>query len=82
MDYIIREKARNDLELIWLYTLNEWGMIQADIYTGQLIERFEWLARNPYAGRNRTDIDVISTGIEIIGIPHQQMDVINYFEKP
>lgn len=97
MDYIIREKARDDLEWIWLYTLNEWGLAQADIYIGQLIDRFEWLAQHPYAGRNRTDIDpiyycfpegkhhifyIINSNIEIIRIPHQQMDIIDYFEKP
>jgi toxin ParE1/3/4 len=97
LDYIIREKARDDLEWIWLYTLNEWGLAQADIYIGQLIDRFEWLAQHPYAGRNRTDIDpiyycfpegkhhifyIINSNIEIIGIPHQQMDIIDYFEKP
>jgi len=39
--YTLRQLAENDLEQIWLYTLQEWGGGQADKYIRALISRFE-----------------------------------------
>jgi toxin ParE1/3/4 len=97
MEYVIKEKAKRDLELIWLYTYDQWGATQADSYIGQLIQRISWLAKNPQLGKRRTDIHpeflcfpegkhhifyVKRQLVEIIGIPHQQMDIVIYFDKP
>ncbi len=94
-NYIIRQRAADDLEDIWLYTFKEWGQTQADYYLRNIIARIEWLAQNPYLGKQRADISseyfcypegkhhifyIIDTQIEVIGIPHQQMDVVRYFE--
>ena len=49
--YTLREIARTDLEEIWLYTRQEWGIEQADGYLQALFSRFDWLAENPWAGR-------------------------------
>jgi len=42
--YRIRTLAQADLESIWLYTVEQWGVEQADTYLNALIQRFEWLA--------------------------------------
>lgn len=89
--YILRELAKQDLEDIWLYTLAEWDLEQADAYVGSIIDRFDWLAASHNAGKLRYEI---KTGyrcfpegshlifytfegsmINIIGIPHQNMDI-------
>ncbi|MBF0266839.1 MAG: type II toxin-antitoxin system RelE/ParE family toxin [Gammaproteobacteria bacterium] len=92
--YQIRSAAQSDLESIWLYTYEQWGVQQADAYIESLIERFSWLAENPLLGKARNDIKQgyfcfpqgmhlvfyiqKSKHIEIIGVPHKSMDIINY----
>jgi len=93
--YSIRAWARTDLEEMWQFTFEEWGLEQADKYLNSLFSRFEWLSRNPYTGKDREDIKngyycfpegmhlvfytMTEYGIDIIGIPHQNMDVISHF---
>jgi len=93
--YSIRALALSDLEEIWLFTFEEWGLEQADKYLNSLFSRFEWLSRNPYTGKDREDIKngyycfpegmhlvfytMTESGIDIIGIPHQNMDVVSHF---
>jgi len=93
--YSIRALARTDLEEIWLFTFEEWGLEQADKYLNSLFSRFEWLSRNSYTGKDREDIKngyfcfpegmhlvfytMTEYGIDIIGIPHQNMDVGSHF---
>ncbi len=38
--YTLRQLAQNDLEEIWLYSLQEWGVVQADKYIRELVSRF------------------------------------------
>ncbi len=38
--YFLREQAQADLEEIWLYTLNKWGVEQADTYLQAVLNRF------------------------------------------
>ena len=40
--------ARDDLERIWFYGLEKWGVEQADRYLHALFERFEALAEDPF----------------------------------
>lgn len=49
--YTLRQLAQNDLEGIWLYSLQEWGVVQADKYIRALVSRFSWLSENPQIGR-------------------------------
>ncbi len=93
--YSIRALARDDLEEIWLFTFEEWGQEQADKYLNALFSRFRWLSENPYTGKDRRDIKngyysfpegmhlvfytMTEYGIDIIAIPHQNMDVIGHF---
>jgi len=84
-------RAASDLDAITDYTIDRWGPAQMEDYLRSLHRRFEWLAANPFAGRERNDVHpgyrsfregshmifyVISgEGIDIIGIPHKSMDV-------
>ncbi len=92
--YSLRELAQDDLESIWLYTVEKWGVVQADAYLEALIQRFDWLAENSASGKSRDDIKQgyycfpeglhlvfyirKNNEIEIIGIPHQRMDIVGY----
>ena len=92
--YRIRALAQSDLESIWLYTLEQWGADQASTYLEAIIQRFDWLVDNPLLGKQRDDIKkgyycfpegmhlifytIKDSQIEIIGIPHQSMDIIDY----
>lgn len=71
------------------------GKNQRNIYLKQLEARFEWLLVNPLLGKHRTDIQegfysfpqgehvvfylIRSEGIDIIGVPHKEMDILGYF---
>ena len=52
-------EAKRDLEAIWLYTLEEWGLEQANRYTDELTDVFAQLAVGPQLG---TACDHIRTG--------------------
>ena len=96
VSYSIRKLAEDDLERIWLYTNDEWGVEQADKYIRLLISRFTWISENPLLGKKRDDVKpgyycfpegmhlifymVTKTGINIIGIPHQSMDIVTHLE--
>ncbi|ETX07502.1 type II toxin-antitoxin system RelE/ParE family toxin [Candidatus Entotheonella palauensis] len=95
-DFRITPRAREDLRAIGRYTLRVWGRRQRDIYLRELDRRFQWLADNPRLGKHRPDIHegyysflqgahlvfyLIREGrIDIIGVPHQNMDIEGYFE--
>ena len=94
--YRIRSLAESDLESIWLYTVEQWGVDQADTYLKSIIKRFDWIAENPLLGKQRDDVKkgyycipegmhlvfykIINKQIEIIGIPHQSMDIVEYLK--
>jgi len=87
----VRQSVYEELEEIWQYSLSNWGIDQADQYIRDLTSRFEWLAKNPQAGKQRDDIKpgyycfpqgshlvfyrIIDDTLDILGVPHQSMDV-------
>jgi toxin ParE1/3/4 len=93
--YRLTPRAQQDLISIGRYTLKRWGREQRNIYLGAIEQRFKLIAKNPYMGRHRPDIKegyyscpqgshvifylIRENGIDIIGIPHQRMDILNYF---
>lgn len=95
--YRLTPAALADLEMIADYTLSQWGADQMERYILQLADRCNWLAENPQAGRSCSDIhpDYFcypqgqhlifhlqdSERINVIGFPHQSMDVIAYFDQ-
>ena len=94
--YSLRQQAQADLESIWLYSYKEWGTEQADHYIRSLLSRFTWLSENPQLGKQRTEVKpgyycfpegmhlifykITQSGIDIIGIPHQSMDIAGHFD--
>ena len=95
--YRITPRAFKDLKAIAHYSLANWGVLQRDAYLDDLEQRFTWLAENPQAGKQRTDVCdgyrsylqgahiifyiVREDVIDIIGVPHQSMDIEGYFEQ-
>ena len=91
----VTPRAFEDLKNIGRYTFQHWGRTQRDAYLRGLDARFDWLARHPEAGRKRDEIAtgyrsfsheahivfylIRDGGIDIIGVPHQAMDVPGYF---
>ena len=54
-NYRISPSAKEDLERIWLYGLNRWGMEAADAYHAAFFDHFEELAKHP---RLYAEIDI------------------------
>ncbi len=50
-EYLLRPKARQDLEGIWFYTKDTWGEDHADSYIHDLDSGFQALAAKPEKGR-------------------------------
>lgn len=91
----VTPRARDDLKNIGRYTERIWGKTQRNRYLKSIEARFQWLAENPLLGKHRTDICegyysfpegqhvvfhlIGSNAINIIGIPHKEMDTISYF---
>ena len=89
--YLLRELARADLEAIWIYTVEHWGIEPAERYLQGLFGCFEELAANPRLGRERNDVNagyrsfpqgrhvvfylIVPKGVEVIGVVHQSADV-------
>ena len=89
-------RAKEDLRRIWLYTRDAWSEDQADHYVTAIYQRFEWLAARPKTGKHRPDIEngyycfpqgrhlvfylIRDEHIDIIGVPHKEMDILNYFD--
>jgi toxin ParE1/3/4 len=96
--YRLTPRALKDLDQIADYTLATWGERQAEKYLADIAERFDWLGKNPSAGRLREEIGngyrsyrqgshlifYIIDGeiVTIIGLPHGSMDVDAYFQSP
>ncbi len=91
----VTPRAFEDLKMIGRYTLRQWGRQQRDIYLRALDARFAWLAEHPMLGRVRDEIApgyrsfrheahvifylIRADGIDIIGVPHQAMDITAQF---
>jgi toxin ParE1/3/4 len=89
-EYRLSPAAARDLEGIWLYTLEEWGIDQAHRYTDDLTAAFAELAENPRLGSSCDDIRkgyrrsrvgrhfvyfrITDYGIAVIRVLHDRMD--------
>jgi len=90
---ILHEKAINDLDEIWLYTVEGWSVTQADRYLTLINNEIEFLAVNPQSGKNAEHIKqgyrlskiksyvifykISINSIEIVRILHENMDIPN-----
>lgn len=82
--------AEEDLTNIWLYTVQEWGALQADDYLDQLEYGILQLQENPKLGRPRDDVragyrslsvnqhmiyyNISQSTIHIVRVLHGKMD--------
>ena len=48
--------AKTDLEEIWIYTLNEWSIRQANSYYKLIISKIEEICKNPATGKSIASI--------------------------
>jgi toxin ParE1/3/4 len=94
--YRVTPRAKEDLINIAHYTDASWGRAQRNLYLKQLEQRFAWLA-NPHLGKARSEIAdgfysfpqgqhiifylISGRFIDVIGIPHQEMDIDGYFKN-
>lgn len=90
---IIKEEALDDLEEIWLYTLQNWSLEQADRYHSLVIREIEFLATRPASGKSQDHLRIgyrsskvnshiifylfEKTEIVIIRILHESVDIPN-----
>jgi toxin ParE1/3/4 len=88
-EYRLTPEAARDMETIWLYTLKEWGLEQANRYTDELTEAFGQLAANPkmatrcdrirkgyrrsQVGRHGIYFRQIDYGIVVVRVLHDRM---------
>lgn len=95
--FVVTPRGLRDLAEIAKYTEDVWGLAQAKRYNDRLIGRFDWLARHPALGKPREECGegyhafregqhlifyrINGETIEIIGVPHQSMDIIAYFDE-
>lgn len=50
--YRISQQAIEDLDTIWMYTLNKWSRKQADRYYDSIIAEIEFIASNYLTGKS------------------------------
>lgn len=89
-DYKLSPRARRDLETIWRYSFEQWGVEQADHYIDKIVAKFDAIATNPMrlpacdhirsgyrrglAERHMIYFRVNAQAIVIMRILHNQMD--------
>ncbi|MFZ1692138.1 MAG: type II toxin-antitoxin system RelE/ParE family toxin [Flavobacteriales bacterium] len=52
----VSRAAADDLEGIWLYTVDRWSLEQADRYLGLLLDGFELIRNEPKRGRDFSQV--------------------------
>jgi toxin ParE1/3/4 len=83
-------RAKADLDEIWDYTEDQWGVAQAETYTRALWQRIEAVAAKPSMGEGCSDIRrgyrkipsgshvlfycLTADGIDVVRILHERMD--------
>lgn len=88
-EYRLTPKAKEDLENIWLYTLETWGVKQANRYIENLTGAFSSLAKEPMraiacdhiragyrwspSGRHVIYFQLTDYGIAVIRVLHERM---------
>ena len=91
MRFVVSPRAQADIDDIWEYTVEHWGLRQAEIYLRLIKEAVEAVAADPKVGRNCDDVRpgyrrylvgshvlfyrVTATAVVVVRILHQRMDV-------
>ena len=93
LPYVISKKAVSDLEGIWLYTVQNWSVTQADRYYNLIFDEIHFICRNVNAGKSMEHIRkgyraakvkshllfyrIQNNTVEVIRILHERMDIEN-----
>jgi len=96
-NYYLSEAASDDLDNIWIYGLNQWGLQQADSYHQRIMDMLTFLAEHPDIGMNRKELGdfyqsyligshivffkAYKEKIKVIRILHQRMDAVVHFGR-
>jgi toxin ParE1/3/4 len=88
--FVIRPRAQADLDEIWDYTADRWGLDQAETYARQLWKDIELVADRPSLGRECSEVRPgyrkypsgshvlfyrpTADGIDVVRILHERMD--------
>jgi toxin ParE1/3/4 len=88
--FVLTPRAQTDLDEIWDYTAERWGLEQAETYTRQLWKDIAIVADRPSLGRECTEVRrgyrmypsgshvlfyrYTSDGVDIARILHERMD--------
>ena len=88
--FVLSPRAQTDLNDIWDYTAQRWGIDQAERYLRRIAEAVDLIAETPERGRNCGHVREgyrkypvgshvlfyreMSAGIDVVRILHQQMD--------
>jgi len=86
----VTPKAESDLTGIWMYTCEEWGVDQADIYLDQLEAGMNQLINHPSLGANYAHVlpgyrrlqvehhavfyQVLDSEVLVVRVLHEDMD--------
>ena len=78
-DLVLSLRAKDELLEIYLYTLDTFGLQQADLYQDQIAQAFKLLRRFPELGRPK---DRLRLGLRVYAVGRHQIlytvsDVIN-----
>jgi toxin ParE1/3/4 len=88
--FVLTPRAQDDLDEIWDYTVNRWGLDQAETYTRQLWKDIQTVADNASLGRECSEVRagyrqypsgshvlfyrVLKDSIDVVRILHERMD--------
>jgi toxin ParE1/3/4 len=88
--FVLTPRARADLEEIWDYSADRWGLDQAETYTRELRKAIQTVADKPALGRECDEVRrgyrkypagshvlfyrLAGNGIDIVRILHERMD--------
>ena len=88
--FVLTPRAAADLDDIWDYTADRWGLDQAETYTRQLAKDIQTVADKPSRGRQCDEVRagyrkypsgshvlfyrLTDDGIDIVRILHERMD--------
>ena len=95
--YELYPAAENDLEKIWQYSVDTWGVRRALKYLDDLHSTFQLLTTSPFIGRQHPEFSpvvhihphghhlimymVTAYGISVVRILHESMDVPEKLEQ-
>ena len=91
MEFVFSKKALSDLEQIWLYSTERWGVSQADRYYQLILDEINYICKNIHSGKSMDHVRkgyratkvkshlifyrVVKNTVEVVRILHEGMDV-------